>query len=1853
MPVPTPRQSAAPSVWLAWFFLVSCVLASCAEDLAITGGGAVGEVSSDAKAEIAPSDSSDDTPSDLADAATCSAGPEQCNGQDDDCDGQTDEDPCDDANLCTAGDQCVQGACVGASLVACDDKNTCTIDTCDPSAGCGHAPLAGPCDDGDVCTIGDNCSSGACLPGAASPCDDGDACTVGDHCQGGLCLPGTATGCDDGNTCTVDTCGATGGCAHLPGSITACDDGNPCTEADNCETVGGAILCQGLAKPCSDNNSCTVDTCDPSKGCLFVLLPDQATCNDGNACTLGDFCDHDGLCKGVAQVCDDQDPCTADACVPGTGSCVFSPATGAPCSDGQACTSGDACKAGVCQSGAAVVCDDGEGCTEDSCDPSSGKCLFLPTTTPCSDGNACTQGDVCSGGVCAPGPLTDCDDKNPCNIDGCDVSTGSCSHLSVADGVGCSDGDACTAGDECQKGVCQPGVAPQCADGNACTSDGCDPASGLCVFEPLTASPCDDGDSCTVADSCQGGVCQAGIETCQCKKISDCKKFEDGDACNGTLVCRLTDHTCQLDPSSVVLCDASKNTVCVSWACDPFVGKCLPKNLSESGPCDADNSQCTPGDHCQAGVCLPGDVTDCNDKVSCTLDWCDPGLGCQHQALNIGCDDGDGCTLDDVCVAGVCQGSLAKPCDDGNACTSDGCVAGTCTIKQLTGTVCDDGNPCSVGDACAKGQCQSGALKPCSGGDSCNLPYCDTANGQCKIKVLPDAIPCQDGVPCTLGDKCKGGKCLSGASLCPESVVPCMFAQCDVVAKVCVDLPAPSGGSCSDGDPCTVSEKCLSGKCMGGYPKTCPSSDPCAGAVCSVAAGGCIPKNDGGACTDNVACTLGDRCVSGACVPTSAKVCNDGNPCTDDVCDYMSGICVVSLKNGPCDDGTVCTDGDACGGGKCVPGPALNCDDKNTCTADSCDATQGCLHAILAGSACDDKSPCTVNDACTTAGACNGAGKQCHDDNPCTVDTCDLVLGCQYKPSAFGCDDSNACTTGEKCTSGVCGGGTAKDCDDKDLCTDDNCAASTGVCSHAFNNAPCDDGNPCSIGDACNLDACSPGKSSKNCDDGDACSVDYCTAVQGCVHKPSSTAPCSDGDACTTPDTCVGGKCLSGDPISCDDKNVCTDDLCLPSQGCSHSPASGPCDDGNACSGPDLCSGGKCSAQGGTVCDDSNACTSDGCDKQTGCSSYPLPNAVVCNDGNPCTNADVCNFGACQGQAVINCNDGNYCTLDSCSLATGCSHSVAVGGACSDGDPCTAGDQCSGGGVCVAGSGVACDDGNPCTVDACSKTTGCSHTAGSTGQAQTLVVVSDAVTTWNSNGNAVAAALTWDQYPGWTHAVAGAKWLWSTPTMLTPVVDTQVEFSRMITLPAGAGTVVASLSLAVDGGFVCLLGGKLAGVKSSEDNYLAPMVQPLTGKLKAGNNLLTCTVINPGKVGSTAQSNPAGLVFRVEATQFSPAGALPCNDGNACTSGDWCDGAQCQNGAPSDCDDNNACTFDGCSSKTGCAHSPSSASACSDGDPCTAGDTCQGATCSAGPKISCDDFDPCTVDACQAGFGCQHQAQSGSGCDDGNPCTGSDTCAAGSCKGAPLTCDDKNTCTFDGCSAPVGCYHTMGSGGPCDDGDICTSGDLCSGSVCVGGAPQNCDDGNPCTQDSCSAKLGCQHANSNLPCNDGSLCTFGDVCNGGACLAGALKTCSDGNPCTQDGCVAASGLCTFVPLTGVACDDGNFCTIFDMCGLGLCISGPIRDCSDTDPCTLDTCDSVSGACLHSPGPDGMACNDGELCTAGDKCAGGVCGGQVKGCDDNNPCTQDFCNPASGACLAKPLADGTSCPGGHCMGGSCQ
>jgi cysteine-rich repeat protein len=68
-------------------------------------------------------------------------------------------------------------------------------------------------------------------------------------------------------------------------------------------------------------------------------------------------------------------------------------------------------------------------------------------------------------------------------------------------------------------------------------------------------------------------------------------------------------------------------------------------------------------------------------------------------------------------------------------------------------------------------------------------------------------------------------------------------------------------------------------------------------------------------------------------------------------------------------------------------------------------------------------------------------------------------------------------------------------------------------------------------------------------------------------------------------------------------------------------------------------------------------------------------------------------------------------------------------------------------------------------------------------------------------------------------------------------------------------------------------------------------------------------------------------------------------------------------------------------------------------------------------------------------------------------------------------CDDGNLVAGDCCDATC---QFEAAATACDDGDACTEGDVCDGAgACAGPSPADCDDGNPCSTDSCVSPTGC------------------------------------------------------------------------------------------------------------------------------------------------------------------------------------
>lgn len=212
-----------------------------------------------------------------------------------------------------------------------------------------------------------------------------------------------------------------------------------------------------------------------------------------------------------------------------------------------------------------------------------------------------------------------------------------------------------------------------------------------------------------------------------------------------------------------------------------------------------------------------------------------------------------------------------------------------------------------------------------------------------------------------------------------------------------------------------------------------------------------------------------------------------------------------------------------------------------------------------------------------------------------------------------------------------------------------------------------------------------------------------------------------------------------------------------------------------------------------------------------------------------------------------------------------------------------------------------------------------------------------------------------------------------------------------------------------------------------------------------------------------------------------------CDDGDPCTVTGVCQNGVCSKGGPIDCTVfDGPCTTGVCDPNIGCK-----SMAANEGGFCDDG---QGSPCSAG--------------ACTAGQCISQSANEGGFCDDFQYCTINDVCQNGACIGEP------NTCTAPGDVCMVGvcneglktCTAVPGNnGGACDDGNDCTGGETCSNGTCQGGVPANqgqaCDDKNGCTAGTTCDNGTCANATSTITqCIDGDQCCPNGCANDKDCL---------------------------------------------------------------------------------------------------------------------------------------------------------
>ncbi len=594
----------------------------------------------------------------------------------------------------------------------------------------------------------------------------------------------------------------------------------------------------------------------------------------------------------------------------------------------------------------------------------------------------------------------------------------------------------------------------------------------------------------------------------------------------------------------------------------------------------------------------------------------------------------------------------------------------------------------SATDALAEVTQDAGACETdldCDDGNPCTLGVC-RIDRNCQQQITA-AAPCDDGDACTTDDACDDqGACAAGAYVALPTQA-CQSCSCDPTAGVSC-TPLAAGMACDDGDCCSDSDVCQACdlatdegcgdhamRCVGVLIE-CDDENDCTDDAClcsELDVATCVSSQavDGSACVDNPnICTTGDTCLAGQCIPGDPLPIDDGNPCTEDYCEkgivYHDG-----LASGQCDDGDECTKDDFCYFGNCTGGDTVICAVDPCASSASCVTGAGCVQSWLpAGAACDDGNPCTTADQCDSAHVCvAGVGIDCSDLNPCTVDACEPDSG---------------------------------------DCTNEGAPALEGL--------PCVPDASCATAGLCQSGTCAPvGEGS--CDDGNPCTTDTCDPATGCTFESGSA---TDGQACTLDDPCIdsavcdAGSCAATSLLNCDDGDLCTLNECIPGAGCQSAPdpsaavtttcqQANAIDDGACCCFADDPTGEHSSGHvldvGPLTAGTSLECCitpgfSDGCsdtawfDVSTDGTAWSVGTSfATVSQSKPAggwesfcqTFAPATDFRYVRGA-----NDS--CYVDHFSCTVGCDAAE-----------------------CTGLLGEDCDDGNPCTVDSCDPVTGCDH----------------------------------------------------------------------------------------------------------------------------------------------------------------------------------------------------------------------------------------------------------------------------------------------------------------------------------------------------------------------------------------------------------------------------------------------------------------------------------------------------------------------------------------------------------------
>ncbi len=416
---------------------------------------------------------------------TCQAGSDPCpptwtcNETSDICEPECNVDAdCDDGLFCNGSEVCNAGTCGGGSDPcpgqSCDEGSDICTDTNGPQIAVYDSGLGAP-----ACAIrGSSCDSTTLLdsrnnlspaepnqPNTLDSCTDGTLGSYHSDESNDRIVVSSLDGQDFSEGQTVEIAATvwawTTNTSDTLDLYYAADANNPTW-----------VHITSIVPPSSGANTLTAQYTLPA-GDLQAVRANFRYLGSQSSCSGGSYDDADDLVFAVGA---STPPCTVDA----------------DCDDGAFCNGAEVCNAGVCEAGTAMDCDDGVSCTNDSCNEGTDSCDNVADDANCDDGAFCNGAETCDAvNDCQAGTAPDCDDGVGCTNDSCNEGSDSCDN--VADDANCDDGAFCNGAETCDAvNDCQAGTNP-CSGGQTCneTTDICE--GGAPVTVTFTSIGAEDG----------------------------------------------------------------------------------------------------------------------------------------------------------------------------------------------------------------------------------------------------------------------------------------------------------------------------------------------------------------------------------------------------------------------------------------------------------------------------------------------------------------------------------------------------------------------------------------------------------------------------------------------------------------------------------------------------------------------------------------------------------------------------------------------------------------------------------------------------------------------------------------------------------------------------------------------------------------------------------------------------------------------------------------------------------------------------------------------------------------------------------------------------------------------------------------------------------------------------------------------------------------------------------------------------------------------------------------------------------------------------------------------------------------